>query len=103
VWAESFVIDEYDVTIAIQSDGSLLVNEVIDVTFSELRHGIERKLPYRYEYNDDQDEILSYNNFSINNQFTILSDGPDKVLRIGNPDVFVNGEQSYTLSYTASP
>lgn len=103
VWAESFVIEEYDVTIAIQSDGSLQVDEVIDVTFSEPRHGIERKLPYRYEHNDDQDEILSYNNFSVNNQFTILSNGPDKVLRIGNPDVLINGAQSYTISYTASP
>ena len=103
VVAESFVIDQYDVYVDVQLDGSLQVEEIINVIFSEPKHGIERKLPYRYQYDDNQDEVLNYNYFSVNNQFIILSDGPDKVLRIGNPNVLVNGAQSYEISYTVSP
>lgn len=103
VMAESFVINQYDVGIGVQSDGSLQVQEMINVTFSEPKHGIERKLPQVYQYSDAQNELIVYDNISINNTYSTYTDWRDLVLRIGDPDVTVDGPQSYLLSYEASP
>jgi hypothetical protein len=64
--AESFEINNYVVDTTINNDGSLAVTETIDVVFSESKHGIERLLPQRYEYNETQEEIIDYNNITTN-------------------------------------
>jgi hypothetical protein len=103
VMAESFVIDQYDVNIAIQGDGSLEIQEIIDVTFSEPKHGIERKLPSVYQYDSTRNQIINYQDISSSTQYRVYSDGPDEVVRLGDPDVFVDGAQSYTIQYLATP
>lgn len=40
-----FVITDYDVDLALHTDGTMDVQEQITVDFHELRHGIYREIP----------------------------------------------------------
>ena len=46
---EYYTITQYDVTIRVNKDASLDISEKIHVHFTEPRHGIIRKIPYKYE------------------------------------------------------
>jgi hypothetical protein len=41
-----YTITNYDVEMNLHQDGSMDVNETIDVNFSESRHGIYKKIPF---------------------------------------------------------
>jgi hypothetical protein len=101
--AESFEINNYVVDTTINNDGSLAVTETIDVVFSESKHGIERLLPQRYEYNETQEEIIDYNNITTNVTKSIYTEWADLILRLWDADRYVDGSQQYIISYIASP
>ncbi|MEO7961067.1 MAG: DUF2207 domain-containing protein [Ginsengibacter sp.] len=46
---EYFTINNYDVSIKVNKNASLDITEKIDVAFTEPRHGIIRKIPYKYK------------------------------------------------------
>lgn len=48
--AQDFIIDHFAVDIAIQQDGSLQIEETIEVDFNERRRGIFRTIPERYTF-----------------------------------------------------
>ena len=43
-FAADYTIKNYDVNMELRTDGSMLVNETIDVNFSQQKHGILRKI-----------------------------------------------------------
>ena len=43
-FAADYTIKNYDVNMELRTDGSMLVNEMIDVNFSAQKHGILRKI-----------------------------------------------------------
>lgn len=43
-FAADYTIKNYDVNMELRTDGSMLVNETIDVNFSAQKHGILRKI-----------------------------------------------------------
>ena len=43
-FAVDYTIKNYDVNMELRIDGSMLVNEIIDVNFSQQKHGIIRKI-----------------------------------------------------------
>ena len=46
---EYFTIKQYDVDVKVNKDASLDISENINVHFTEPRHGIIRKIPYKYQ------------------------------------------------------
>ena len=46
---EYFTIKQYEVVIKVNKDASLDISETINVHFTEPRHGIIRRIPYKYE------------------------------------------------------
>lgn len=42
--AADYTIKNYDVNMELRTDGSMLVNETVDVNFSAQKHGILRKI-----------------------------------------------------------
>ena len=44
-----YTIGDYDSNIVLTTGGELQISEQIQVNFSEPRHGIYRKIPYRYD------------------------------------------------------
>ena len=114
--AEYFTIDTFQSTIAIQDNGSLAISEDIAVDFSEPRHGIFREIPERRHTTSWYYQI-SYDVVSVNDQYITYSHDPrwindsnhpwsdshSFVIKIGDPDLFVDDKQDYHLRYTAWP
>ncbi|MBN2096317.1 DUF2207 domain-containing protein [Candidatus Peregrinibacteria bacterium] len=93
---EAFEIDEFRTEIHMHENGALTVTETIDVTFSEERHGI---------YRDIQTEGIAIEIISVkdavgkNYRYDEQNIGNGVRLKIGDPDVYVNGEQEYKIAY----
>lgn len=106
--AEFFTITDYDVNAIVSEHNVYNITETIKVHFTEPRRGIYRKIPYRgtlkrdgsngeryetrykYSISDIQVEGFEYD--------TSRSDG-NVVIKIGNADSYVDGDQVYRISY----
>jgi hypothetical protein len=107
IWAQGTErIVNYDVQIAVESTGSILVTEVIDYDFGGAeRHGIFRTIPVRFRYDDRYDrvhrvEVLSVKG-SVNtpDQFEEEREGDELRIRIGDPDRTITGRHTYAIVY----
>jgi uncharacterized membrane protein YgcG len=103
---EGWTIDSFDVEYSIEQSGLVRVTEDIRVDFGvQQKHGIFRDMPVRYEYNDEQDRLISVGNVSVDDgegtdhRFELITNGNNLRIKIGDPDVFVTGEQRYRISY----
>lgn len=111
--AEAFKVNNYDVVIDVQEDGSLRIRETITVRFSEERHGIFRSIPYRYRVEDLSGEVAIRSTTNQGYYETLLKDvnvrnhpfqtskeGNYLKIRIGSPSKKVRGTQIYEIEYT---
>jgi len=111
---EYFTIRQYNVTIEVNKDASLDVEEDILVNFISERHGIIRKIPYRYplqslpegtEKADRQMESGGYAHTIIENirvdgwNWEVNNEGDYKAIKIGSANKYVNGDQRYVIRY----
>ncbi|WP_158638293.1 DUF2207 domain-containing protein [Panacibacter ginsenosidivorans] len=111
---EYFTIRQYDVTVHVNKDASLDVDETINVHFTEARHGIIRAIPFRYklqslpegaEKADRQLESGRYSHTIIENvkvdgwDYEVSTDGDYKSIKIGSADKVVDGDQQYVIHY----
>ena len=111
---EYFTIQQYDVGIKVNKDASLDISEKINVHFTEPRHGIIRKIPYKYEVQplpansqkaDRQLESGGYTRTIVENinvpgwNYDVSNDGNYKSIKIGSADKYVEGDQQYILTY----
>ncbi len=99
--AEFFEIKSYDTKIVVDSESVLNVEEVIDVVFSEPRHGIFRKVPYQYKR---ADSLLTYDTslFGIEvpgEKFEVSRSGGYVTIKIGSANETVSGERRYVIRY----
>jgi hypothetical protein len=110
---ESESIPTYDVTITINDDGTLTVNEVIDYDFgSQFKHGIFRDIPVRFDYPKKADTDRVY---EIDVESVKASEGTPaqyeleeydeggigyERIKIGDPDETITGEHTYDITYT---
>lgn len=99
VKAEYFTIKHFQVNVDVKADGVLEVTETIDVFFHEQRRGIFRNIPYRVKLNDEVYEIKLYDIDVENHKHKVSREGNDVVIRIGDKNIFVNGDQQYVIRY----
>jgi uncharacterized membrane protein len=98
-------IDSFDATIRVQADASLAVTETIDYDFgAQQRHGIYRNIPMRYaarggNYNLRLEDISVKDAQGGSYAFSVSDSGSDKVIKIGDADLFVTGKKTYVISY----
>ena len=99
-------IPAIDVDIAIESNGDIVVTEVIDYDFGAAdRHGIFRDIPVRFHYDSQYDRIYPLDVISVQgspgtpDEYEESTSGGDKVLKIGDPDRTISGPHTYTLRY----
>jgi hypothetical protein len=101
-----WVITDFNASYAINSDGTVHAVEDIFVDFGTLqRHGIFRDIPVEYEYDDENNRLISLTDIrvddgSVPHQVEISDDGPNLRIRIGDPDTLVTGAQRYRIQYT---
>ncbi|MGH2649041.1 MAG: DUF2207 domain-containing protein, partial [Ginsengibacter sp.] len=111
---EYFTIKQYNVSIKVNKDASLDIAENIQVHFTEQRHGIIRKIPYKYEVQslpanaqkaDVQLESGGYRRTMVENikvpgwNFDVSNDGNYKSVKIGSADKYIEGDQQYIITY----
>ena len=99
-------IAAYDVQIAVEPTGSLVVTETIDYDFGfAQRHGIYRDVPVRLHYDGRYDRIYPLKILSVEgsegtpDEYKTENAGNDKRIRIGDPDRRITGAHRYTIVY----
>lgn len=97
-------IASYNAGIAIQRDGSILVNERIVYNFgSSQRHGIIREIPVRLRYNGSYDRMYRIDVRSVyadtSAGYTVNTNGSSISIKIGDPSRTVTGEHTYRIAY----
>ena len=98
--AEYYVINDYKIDIrVIGSEGVFEVNEVITVQFSEPRHGIYRFIPVIYRLDGEEASIKVYDIKVEGFKFDKYEQGSNLVVRIGDANKYVEGIQTYKISY----
>ena len=98
-------ITSYDVGIAIQRDGSILVQEqiVYDIGANE-RHGIFRDIPVRSRYNSRYDRIESVDVREVSSpdapdRYRVADNGSSVRITIMDPGQLITGRHTYRISY----
>ena len=97
--AEYFTIDHYQIDISVSSDGYFDVQEKILVTFTEPRHGIFRTIPTVYRINGKKVRIKINKIRVVNYPKEVKQELQNKVIRIGDEDVLVDGTKEYVIEY----
>ena len=99
-------VDLFSVEIIINQDSTLSITEIINYNFDDLkRHGIYRDIPIKYiarggNYNLKISNIAVTNANNRNWNFNAEKSGPNLHIKIGNPNTYVTGKQTYIISYT---
>lgn len=95
--AADYTIKNYNVDMELRTDGSMLVNETIDVNFSQQKHGILRKIATKNPNNGRVTSISSpmvvWDNFQVSREKNMLK------LKIWDPNSTVYGDHKYRISY----
>lgn len=79
-FAANYTIEKYDVDMQLQSDGSMHVQETINVDFSSPSHGIIRKIATK---NPNNRKVTSISNARVqSDSFTTDTDGDYVSLKI---------------------
>lgn len=105
VQAEEFTINRFHSDITIHEDASVIVTETIEVTFHESRRGIYREIPVRYQtdYGETMRMPIDVAEVTDENgrEWTTKISYPGNVIniRIGDADVWINGRQTYVITY----
>ena len=96
-FAEYFDIQHFHSDIQIQEGSSFTVTETIELEFSESRHGIFRYIPTK---GGIEIEFLNVTDEQGRDRPHELFYGRDYTeVKIGDPDAYVSGEQTYEITY----
>jgi len=105
VYAADFVINNFTSHVTVYGDSSFTVRETIAVEFLRPRHGIYREVPYRYRDSlghkvETPTEVLAVTDGSEKKMpYKVSRQGDILNIRIGDPDKYVSGTQTYMISY----
>lgn len=94
-----YSINNFDIQIDLNENGSAQIEESIEVNFFESRHGIYRDIPLW-----TQNDYIAIENIKSNKNIHNITIDNDQILRIqlGDPNISVMGNQMYTISYTVN-
>src|SRR5881296_2118968 len=98
---EGWVITSFHAAIDINPDSSLDITENIQVDFGDqAKHGIFRTIPVRYKYDSTHDRYYVLKVESVTNgvspvPYQAYAQGPDEVIKVGDPNRTVTGPNTY--------
>ena len=90
VFAENFYIENYDVNLQVNKSKQVHITENIDVYFTSYMHGIFRDIPHKN---------ASVSNIMVSENNYVTESGSNTNIKIGNPDILLNGKHHYTITY----
>ena len=100
-----FTIASFHTDLTVREDADVLVEEHIDVDFSEPRHGIYRVIPVRYEDRLGTQFSLGFRLMSVDDgaghdyDVQTSNRGRNVQIRIGSANVTVTGRRTYVIRY----
>lgn len=103
--AQDFTINKYHSDITISEDSSFMVKEIIDVEFHRSKHGIYREIPYKYADDFGKTVKTPLKVISVSDvagkewKYNVSKKGNLVNIRIGDPDKYVDGHQTYVITY----
>jgi hypothetical protein len=99
-------IPTYDTRVEVQASGQMRITETIGYDFgANRRHGIIRKIPARFRYDDQHDRVYPIDGLTVAvdgapAKVARSSEGGYEVLKIGDPDRTISGAHTYVIGYT---
>lgn len=106
--SEDVLITSFDISVDVNENGLMSIDQNIDVLFNASRHGIYAYIPQRYDmtWTIDGSTVDKTYYFPVrklnvkNDPYESSIDSYDNVvLQIGDADVYVSGEKQYQYSY----
>lgn len=102
---ERFDIDQYDIHIKVNENGTLNITEIIEMDFSQYAHGFYRNIPVKYEMNWAELGKKTYyfpvSDISVlNDPYEVDTESDGVQIKIGDPDEYVYGKKRYEIHYT---
>jgi uncharacterized membrane protein len=99
-----YQIDNYDIKLVVNENNVIDITENIGAYFNINKHGIFRKLPLRNKV-ERLDGTTSNNRVRISDVFvsensTTYNENGYKVIKIGDPNITLNGPQDYAIKYS---
>lgn len=105
----AFAVQSFHSDINIHRDSSYTVKETIEVDFrNEQKRGIIRDIPVRTRDRYNQRRSLRVHVKGVTNglggrwDYKVYREGDYLNIRIGNPDVYISGPQTYVITYTVA-
>ncbi len=102
------IIDNFETSVHVRTDGSAEVMETILYDFGAAEHhGIYRDIPVVYADGSGAQHEITIDHFKVLDgklspiPFESFKNGDDIRLKIGDPNVLVTGKKKYDISYTA--
>jgi hypothetical protein len=105
-FAQDFTMNKFLSDITVAGDSSIRVEETLDVQFHRSKHGICREIPFRYVDDFGKTirtpiEVQSVTDAAGKNwKYKISRTGNLLYIRIGDPGTYVDGHQTYVITYT---
>jgi len=98
-----FVINDFRGRYELFNDvhsGRMAVTENLDVTYSDMNHGILRAIPLTYKKNSLQLEVQSVKRDGVDEPYTTYNENDNKVLKIGDAGRTITAKHTYEIQYT---
>jgi len=101
----SLRITDFAAQIVLDEEGTLHVEEKLDVDFYSPHHGIERWTPVSYRRPTGENITIDLKVTSVTQDggeipYTTRRSGRDILIRVGDPNRTITGAHTYTISYT---
>ena len=101
-----FVMNDYRREITVYENNVCLVQDAMTVTFLEEAHGLWVDIPLRWSTTRESGGRTYTNTYEAevsevraDREAEMERVGDDIIVRIGSPDTYVNGQQTYFISY----
>jgi hypothetical protein len=104
--AADFSLASFHADVHVQTDAAISVTETIVATFPDPRHGLFRRIPFRYTDAAGNTVTVPIEVTAVNQDGRVVDrsvyrEGDNLVIRIGNPRRTITGVHTYTVAYTA--
>ena len=96
---QGFDIRSFDVRMEVSEDGTYRIQETIKTFFHEEKRGIFREIPMRYKVDGKEYRVVPYDIEVVDQPSKISNRKGYKRIRIGDPDVYLEGDVTYVIRY----
>ncbi len=101
---KEYVIDKYNVNMVVNANNTIDIEERITAYFNVSKRGIIRDIPIRNNIVrlDGTSSIVKakIKNLSVNKEYTTSTEGDLFKIKIGNPNIYLDGSNEYIIKYT---